>query len=97
MCCVGGASQVGHVDSLQQRRLRRVSVKLELQYGGVAERDQSNTADRWTASDAVDVQCLDDHAYKLRHALVVVEADAVGRVQREHHVRAVRTSCAHNM
>ena len=80
LCGVGGASQIRHVDSLQQCRLRRVSVEVELQYGAVAKRDQSNTTDSWTVSDAVDVQRLDHHAYELRYPLEVVEADATGRV-----------------
>jgi len=66
-----------------------------MQYGRVAERrHQSNTADSWTASDAVNVQRLDKHPYELSHALEVVKADATRRVQSKHHVRAVRTSCS---
>ena len=68
---------------------------MELQYGVVAKRDQSNTADGRTVSDAVDVQRLDHHAYELRYPLEVVELDAAGRVQRKHHVGAVRASYTH--
>ena len=96
LCRVGGASQVKHVDRLQQCRLRCVSAEMELQYGVVAIREQSNTADSRTVSDAVDVQRLDHHAYELRHALEVVEPDAVRRVQCKHHVGAVRAGCARN-
>ena len=92
ICRVGGASQVRYVDSMHQCRLRRVSVEVELQHGGITVRHQSNAADRRTTSDAVDVQRLDDHADELRHALEVVQHDAAGRVQCEHHVRAVRAS-----
>jgi len=94
LCRVRWASQVRHVDGLQQPRLRRVSVEVELQYGVVTEDDQSNTTDSWTASDAVDVQRLNDHAYELRHELEVVKPHAVGRVQCEHHIGAVRASYA---
>jgi len=72
--------------------LGRVSVEVELQHGGVTERHQSNAADRRTTNDAVDVQRLDQQGNELRHALEVVQHDAAGRVQCEHHVRAVRAS-----
>jgi len=93
---VGGASQVKHVDSLQQCHFRCVFVEVELQYGVVAKRDQSNPADSRTSSDAVDVQRLDHHAYELRYPLEVDEPNAVRCVQRKHHVGAVRTGYARN-
>ena len=96
MCGVGGASQERHIDRLLQCRFRCVSVEMELQYGVVAIREQSNTADSRTVSDAVDVQRLDHHAYELRYPLEVFELDATGRVQRKHHVGAVRAGCARN-
>jgi len=66
---------------------------VELQYRRVAERHKSNTADSWTASDAVNVQRLDKLPYELSQALEVVKADATRRVQSKHDVSAVRTSC----
>ena len=94
---VGRAGQVRHVDSLQQLCLGRVSVQMELQFGRVTERDQSNPADSWTVRGAVDVHSLDDHADELSHVLEVVERHAVGRIEREHHVSAVRTRYTCNL
>ena len=96
LCGVGRAGQVRHVDSLQQLCLGRVSVQVELQYGRVAERDQSNPADSWTVRGAVDVQSLDDHADELSHKLVVVESYAAGAVESEHDIGAVRTRYERN-
>jgi len=94
---VGRSSEVRHVDGLQQFSLGRVSIEVELEYGWVAERDQSNPADSRTVRRAVDVQRLDDHAHELSHQLEVVESYAAGRVEREHHISAVRTSYTRKM
>ena len=97
MCRVGRASQVRHVDRLHQRSLSPVSVQIELQYGVITVRDQSNPADSRTFSGAVDVQSLDDHAYELSHALEIVEPDTVRCVDGEYHISAVPADCEYNL
>ena len=65
---------------------------MELQYGRVTERDQSNPADSWTVTRAVDVQRLNDETYELSHQLEVAELNAARRVKCEHHVSTIWTS-----